>query len=245
MTAEDVTPSDVFRLIDRLRSYAAHKGNRKNAPVSSQLMVQAAEALSRLTAQQPTLTEEERKALIPLARVADWGGLHDHDSDQLPVRVEVTYPRGKRVSTLTAKSLRVFSELFDRLTNSRPSLGVQAISGDLGNAGQTEGSAQAAPSQSNDVIADNLHGKWSEIVSRYGVHNGLYDLFSTALRHIRTQQAAPSPTAQQPLAPTRAQVVHLLEVLSREGVDNNGGDYLRGKMADAILALFNNAGSVK
>lgn len=42
----------VFQLVDRLRSYAAHKGNRKNAPVSSKLMQEAADTIEALTAKQ-------------------------------------------------------------------------------------------------------------------------------------------------------------------------------------------------
>lgn len=39
------TPYTTPQLIDRMRSYAAHKGNRKNSPVSAQLMEEAAQRL--------------------------------------------------------------------------------------------------------------------------------------------------------------------------------------------------------
>lgn len=77
---------------------------------------------SQAEAQAPTtaasvLTEDEREQLIPLARIADWGGLRDHNSDNLSAEVTVSYPNGIQRTPLSARTFRALSELFDRLTS--------------------------------------------------------------------------------------------------------------------------------
>lgn len=103
--------------------YAGHGGYRPDWHKDrATLLAKLRARTSQAEAQAPTtaasvLTEDEREQLIPLARIADWGGLRDHNSDNLSAEVTVSYPNGIQRTPLSARTFRAFSELFDRLTS--------------------------------------------------------------------------------------------------------------------------------